>query len=160
MNISTLTRPLAAAAVLSFAGLVAAGPALAASSAHPTKAQVEHAETAARSYESDIVASAVRQAQGTAARTYESDIVANAVRQAQGTAGRTYESDIVANAVRQTQGTTTPRQAQPVPPSHDSDPALPTSTLLVVLGGTVVAGAVGFAAYRFQHHGGIGPTPA
>jgi hypothetical protein len=139
MNTSTLTRPLAVAAVLSFAGLVAAGPALAASSAHPTKAQVEHAETTARSYESDIVASAVRQAQGTAARTYESDIVANAVRQTQGT---------------------TPRQAQPVSPSHHSDPALPTSTLLVVLGGTVVAGAVGFAAYRFQHHGGMGPTPA
>ena len=155
MNTSTLTRPLAAAAVLSFAGLVAAGPALAASSAHPTKAQVEHAESVAASVTHPTKAQIEHDETVAASSAHPTKAQ---VEHAETTA-RSYESDIVANAVRQTQGTT-PRQAQPVSPSHHSDPALPTSTLLVVLGGTVVAGAVGFAAYRFQHHGGMGPTPA
>jgi len=157
MNSIQLTRPLATAAVLTVAGFVVAAPALAAPGTHPTKAQIEHAEAVAAAGSHSTKAQIEHEEETGAPRTYESSIVAEAVGQAQGTAPRTYESDIVAHAVRQAQGT--PRQA-PQAPSRHPDPAQPTSTLLVVLGGTALVGAVGFTAYRFQHHGGVGPTTA
>ena len=44
--------------------------------------------------------------------------------------------------------------------SGSSDPSSVPATVLVLLGGGLVAGAAGFTVYRFRHHGPVGAATA
>jgi hypothetical protein len=57
------------------------------------------------------------------------------------------------------------RDPQPAPQpagstSNPSDPSSVPVTVLALLGGTLIAGAVGFTVYRFRHHGPMGAATA
>jgi hypothetical protein len=49
---------------------------------------------------------------------------------------------------------------QPAGSTEPSDPSSVPMTVLVLLGGTLVAGAAGFTVYRFRHHGPVGAATA